>query len=370
MKTIALIPAILLMVVAGCKKEQASTETPPPEIDVTAVTTDSVVLSKTYPGVLKSAQKVDLVGRVNGTLLSQNFENGQHVRRGQVLFTIEDTQYRDAVQQAQAQLANATSALEYATKNYAAMTKALESDAVSQIQVLESKNAMEQADAAVKNARAALETAQTNLGYCTVRAPFDGEVTLGVYSAGTYISGAGAPVVLATIYDNSELDAEFSIEDAAYIRSMQDDRNRHLIDYDNVPVSFSEELPHQYAGKLTYVSPDVDTGTGTLLLRVKIQSPYGELKDGMYAKIDLPYACDAHAMLVRDESISTSQTEKYLYTVNDSDQVVYTPIVVGEMANDSMRIVKSGVTPGQHYVTKALLKVRPGMKIAPKVTRP
>lgn len=368
MKTLTpiFVVAVLGLATASChKKDVKDTDSAPQEVEVAKVVVDSVTLSKSYPGTIGAKSAVDVVARVNGYLVAQDYENGDNVKKGQVLFRIEDTQYRDAVQQAKATLDNAKSELEYAEKNYAAMRKALESDAVAQIQVLESKNNYEQAQAAVENAKAALETAQTNLGYCVVRAPFDGTMTKGAYSTGAYIGGAGSPVVLGSIYDNRNFWANFSIEDGSFLRSQMNDNNRHLIDYNNVPVKFSEELPHSYSGPLSYISPNVDTGTGTLALRIGIESPWGELRNGMYCTVDLPYKFDPAAIMVKDASISTSQTNKYVYIVNDSNQVVYTPIEIGDMANDSMRIVTSGLKGNERYVTKALLKVRPGMEVKP-----
>ncbi len=367
MKTQILLFGTLLLL-SGCHKKKADTQAETMPVDVAEAQVDSVLLSKEYPGTITARNSVDVVGRVDGTLKTQNYHNGDHVRKGQVLFTIEDTQYRDAVAQAEAALATAESTYEYAQKNYTALTKALESDAVSQIQVIEAKSAMEQAEASIKNAKAALQNARTNLGYCVVTAPFDGDMTKGTLSPGSYVAGAVAPVVLATIYDNSQFWANFYIEDAAYERSfLSPDRN--LIDFDNVPVNFSENLPHQYSGPLSYTAPGVDSSTGTLMLRIGLDNPYQELRDGMYCTVKLPYKVDPKAVLVKDAAISTSQTNKYLYVVNDSNKVVYTPIEVGDMANDSMRIVTKGLQGGEKYVTKALLKVRPGMAVKPVMTK-
>lgn len=364
---ICLAAAALAATSCSKKKEAAHMETMP--VDVAYAVTDSVLISKTYPGTISAQNSVDIVGRVNGTLLAQHYQGGDHVKKGQVLFTIEDTQYRDAVKQAEASLANAKSAYAYAEKHYAAMQKALESDAVAQIQVLEAKNAYEQSAAAIKNAEAALQTARTNLSYCTITAPFDGMMTKGTYSPGAYIGGAGAPVTMGKLYDNTHMYADFYLEDNAYEKSLVNQEGGKLIDFNNVPVTFSENLPHSYSGQLKYVAPAVDTSTGTLLLRINLDSPYGELRDGMYCTVSLPYKYDPNAIMVKDAAISTSQTQKFLYVVNDSNKVVYTPIETGDLANDSMRVVTSGLKGGERYVTKALLKVRPGMEVQPIVTK-
>lgn len=366
----AIILAAAAFSLASCAKtDKNANHAQKMPVDVAESVVDSVLLSKSYPGTLNSTNSAAIVCRVNGTLLDQLYTSGDVVKKGQVLFKIEDTQYRDALQQAEAALANARSAYEYNSKHYAAMAKALESDAVAQIQVLQAKADLEQSQAQIKNAEAALQTAQTNLGYCTVRAPFDGAMSKGAFSPGAYIGGEGQPVKLADIYDNSEFNADFYIEDGSYIRSLANENNRSMIDYDRVPVKFSEQLPHSYAGKLAYMAPSVDTSTGTLLLRVRLSSPYSELRNGMYCTVDMPYKFEPHAVMVKDAAISTSQTNKYIYVVNDSNRVVYTPIEVGELVNDTMRIVTSGLKGGEKYVTKALLKVRPGMEVEPILTK-
>lgn len=371
-KEIAIILTATAILSVSCRKDKKEAAAEVPEIDVTNVITDSVLLSKSYPGALAAVSKIDVVGRVNGQILTTNYTFGDHVNKGQVLFTIESDTYRDRVAQAQASLATAKSEYEYASKHYDAMQKALQSDAVSKIEVLQAKSAMETSAAAIKNAQAALETAQTNLGYCTVHAPISGLITRPAFGAGAYISGEGSPVVLATIYDSSEIYANFNIEDVTFIRAFidADRKSGHpKIDYGHVPVRFSESLSRPYTGRLYYISPDVDTSTGTIFLRLRIDNPDGELRDGMYVTVDLPYERLSDAILVKDAAITTSQSRKFIYTVNDSNKVVYTPIEVGDMANDTMRVVTSGLRGDERYVTKAMLKVRPGMTVKPVLTK-
>lgn len=354
-----------MLTLTACGSRSATTESESaPEIAVAEVLTDSVTLYKTYPGTVTALNHVDLVPRASGNLVKTYFSGGDLVKQGQVLFSIEDTQYRNAVQQAQAQLTTAQSNLEYARTHYEAMAKALLSDAVAQIEVAQAKNALKESEAAVANAKAQLQTARTNLGYCTITAPMTGHITSSGPSVGAYLS-AGSGEVLATIYQDDVMNANFSIEDAAVLRMFNNENGRNSMDYTAIPVAFSDTLPHKYTGNLTYMSPNVDESTGTLKLQAHVQNPYGELRNGMYATISLPYKFEPDAMLVRDASIGTNQLGKYLYTVNDSDVVVYTPVTVGDLYADTLRVITSGLRPGDRYVTKALLKVREGMKVKP-----
>ncbi|MDE5555306.1 MAG: efflux RND transporter periplasmic adaptor subunit, partial [Muribaculaceae bacterium] len=237
----------LAVLVSGCHSGQKKSESMPTmTVDVAVPLVDSVVLHKTYPGYLAANQAVNLVARVDGYLTSHPFEAGSFVKKGTVLFTIDDKTYRDAVAKAEAALADAKSTYEYASSQYAAMKEALESDAVSQMEVLQAKNSMEAAAANIKSVEASLRTARTTLGYCTVTAPCDGHVTCGAFDLGTFLAGAGSPVTLGTIYDDAVMSAVFSIEDSRYfdlVKNFKDSVGG--VDYDKMPIDFAEELPHR-----------------------------------------------------------------------------------------------------------------------------
>ena len=361
-----ILSATALMALSGCKKgNDRHAEEQTPAIDVAEAYTDSIVLSNTYPGVLHAGTVADVVARVNGQLLTQNYKSGDYVRKGQLLFTMESTTYRDAVEKAKSALATAQSEYEYYSRQYQAMKKALEADAVSKMEVLQAQNNMQQAEASIHTARANLNIANRNLSYCSVTAPVSGYITSTQYDPGNYIAGEGSPVKLATIYDNSQMLAVFSLSDSQYEELIGSTGGISGSIYRKVPVTFREPLKHRYFTNLTYESPTVDSSTGTITLKGKIDNPYDELKDGMYITVSLPYGVDPKAVLVKDAALSTDQRGKYLYTVNDSDKVVYTPVQVGQIYQDSLRVIESGVTPGTRYVTKALLTVRPGEKIRP-----
>lgn len=358
------------LALAGCHGKQASTaDNEAVTVDAAYPVVDSVVLHKTYPAYLTSNKEVELVARVNGFLLSQPYKSGAFVRKGTVLFRIEDNNYRDALRQAQSQLASAKATNAYAAAHYAAVKRALESDAVSAMEVEQAKSALSESEAAIHNAEAAVEQARTNLGYCTVVAPFDGFVSLSNFDDGAYLSGEGAPVALADIYDNSSLNVNFHIPDKSYIEMLRNESKALGVDLEHIPLNFSDSIPHRYTCSLSYMAPEIDKATGTLLVRATVENPHGELRSGMYAELSLPYAADPKAVLVRDASIATDQRGKYVYTVNDSSKIVYTPVEVGELVDDTLRIITSGLGPHDRYVTKALLKVRDGETVNAKIVQ-
>ncbi len=361
---------ILVSVSCGKNKEATAQGNYTMDVDVAYPVTDSVLLHKTYPGYLSSQVKVDLVARVSGFLQSINFKAGDKVSKGQILFIIEPTTYKDAVEQAESQLATAKSQYEYAKSNFESMKEAAKSEAVSQIDLIQSESNLNQSIAAIKNAEAALSSARTTLSYCYIRAPFSGHITKTSYDIGNYLNGSASPQVLATLYDDRNVYAYFAIEDRQYINMVNGGKNKvQNIDYDKIPIVFNDSLPHSYTGSLDYLSPAVDKSTGTLTIRAKIDNKYGELKSGMYVNVSMPYEEMTKAMLINDASIGTDQLGKYVYLVNDSNKVVYTPIKTGDLYEDTLRIVTGGLTTKDRYVTKAMLKVRDGMKVNPVMNK-
>lgn len=361
---------ISLIFVSSCShKEKKSDDMEARPVDVSEAFTDSVVLYNTYPGYLKAEYYAEVVGLVNGRILSMNYQSGQHVQKGQVLFTIDPTLYNDALQRAEATLKSNESNLEYTKSHYEAVKKALENDAVSKMEVLQAQSDYEQAIAAVNDSKAALHTAKVNLGYCTVTAPISGYITNNAISVGNYITGADSPVKLAEIYDNTHVYAAFEIEDARYEAMTAGNKDIEQKLYKDVPLEFREKLDNTYTADLTYVAPNVDRSTGTIYLEGKVTNIDNELKEGMYVTVSLPYGANPNAILVKDASIGTDQLGKYLLLVNDSNTVVKRRIDVGEIFRDSLRVVNDGVKPGDKYVTKALLTVRAGEKVNPVIVK-
>lgn len=354
------------LVFSGChKQKKPGMEDMERPVEVAEAFTDSVVLYATYPGYLTAEYYAEVVGLVNGRLLTMNYSSGQHVNKGQVLFTIDPTIYADQLHRAEATLKSNESNLAYAKSHYEAVLKALEDNAVSKMEVLQAESDYNQAVASVNDSKAALHTAQTNYGYCTVTAPISGYISNNALSIGNYITGADSPVKLAEIYDHTHLYVNFEVEDSRYEKMTAGHKSTEDVLYKKVPLKFQEPLNHEYTCDLTYIAPNVERSTGTILLQGKILNIDNELKNGMYVTVSLPYGDNPKAVLVKDASIATDQLGKYMYVVNDSNIVVKRRLDVGEIYHDSLRVVNSGINPGDKYITKALLTVRAGEPVKP-----
>ncbi|KAB4267880.1 efflux RND transporter periplasmic adaptor subunit [Bacteroides thetaiotaomicron] len=359
---------LVLSVLTGCKEKKdagAMKGMPTLAISVAKPIVKDITLTKDYPGYLTTEKTVNLVARVNGTLQSVSYAPGGRVKKGQLLFVIEPTLYNDKVAQAEAELKTAQAQLEYARNNYSRMKEAVKSDAVSQIQVLQSESSVTEGVAAVSNAEAALSTARTNLGYCYVRAPFDGTISKSTVDVGSYVGGSLQPVTLATIYKDDQMYAYFNVADNQWLEMSMNNQQPTKDLPKKIMVQLGKEGTESYPATLDYLSPNVDLNTGTLMVRANFDNPQGVLKSGLYVSITLPYGEADHAILVKEASIGTDQLGKFLYAVNDSDIVHYRHIEIGQLINDTLRQVLGGLSPQERYVTEALMKVRDGMKIKP-----
>lgn len=367
MKKIIIGIAVAVFMLTGCNNKKSSADASGAlPIEVAEPVVKNVTLTKDYPGTLDADRAVELVARVNGYLDAVYFNPGQRVKKGQLLMLIEPTLYQDQVKQAQASLKTAEANLSYANSNYVRMKEAIKSDAVSRIQYLQAESNVATCEAAVSSAKAALNVAQTNLSYCYLRSPFDGVIDVNAYPIGSYLSGSASPVKLATVYKDNIMFAYFNVADNQFISfKMMSDNKKNNGNDNYVTLSLGSDSTFSWKAKLDYLSPDVTLSTGTLMLRATLENPDGFLRPGMYVSVNLPYGEKKDAVLVSDQSIGTDQLGKYLYVVNDSNIVNYRPIKTGQLIANNMRIVNSGLAPNEKYVTKALLKVRQGMKIQP-----
>lgn len=354
----------LLGSVAACSDKKSATTDQPIEVSVATPVTDSVVIHQVYPGNLSSSQAADIVARVNGNIVAQLYTDGQTVRKGQPLISIDPTIYRNKLQQAEAQLASAIASEEFASRQYEAMKKALESDAVSKMDVIQAESNWREAQAQIKNCRAAVDNARQMLGWCTIRAPFAGRVSTSNFSVGAYVGGEASPVTIATIVNDALLYANFAVTDNRFMQLTETPDGKR-VRLDSVPVTFGDTIAKTYYGLFNYSALEVDPSTGTMHMRLDIDNRDRELRPGMFCSVNLPVAVEPHAMMILDAAIGTDQLGKYVYLVNDSDKIVYTPLEVGELIADSLRIVTKGMAPSDRYVTRALLKVRDGMTVKP-----
>lgn len=360
----------IALLVAGlalpaCREQPPASPVTVPAVTVAYPQQRAVTLYKEYPGYISAWNAVDVVARVSGYLLESLPAAGSVVHKGDLLYVIEPTQYEDAVKQAEAGVLDARATLDYAQNNYIRMKEARSSNAVSEIDLIQARSNMQIAEAALSNAEAALNTAQTNLSYCYIHAPYSGHISLTAYSEGGYIAGQSSPARMSTIYQDSAVYAYFSIEDAQYLKIVENLRRTKPMAEDRRVMVYTRENAVPYPGTVDYLAPNINLSTGTITLRAAVRNPRGELKDGLYVTVRIKSDYKANALLVPSFSIGTDQLGKYLYVVGADDKIMYRHIETSGTVDDTLTIVESGLRPDERFVTKALLKVRDGMAVRP-----
>lgn len=356
-----------ILLLFSCKgKSNKNNNNRIPKVSVSKPYVMPIVLHKDYPGYLLSNNIVDVVGRVSGYVTLQNFSSGQHINAGDLLYIIEPTVYENEVSKAEANLKSAQASLDYYKNNYQRMLEASKSDAISQIDLIQAETNVRTAEANVQTAEANLKTAKNTLSYCYVKAPISGVLTTSGAGEGEYVSGSdGNPFKLTTIYNNDPIYAYFNIEDNQYLMIRMQSQNWESSLPKKVYVNMQEGNYPPIEATPNYISPFVNLKTGTLTLRALFENSKYDLKSGMYCTVSLPYGEEENAILIPDASTGTDQLGRYVYVVDDNNIVSYRHIEVGEIINDSLIHVKSGLNPDERFVTKALLKVRAGMKVEP-----
>lgn len=361
------IMTLCLIFLFGCNnKNKQKTTSEIPKVSVARPYVMPIVLHKDYPGYLLSNNIVDVVGRVSGYVTKQNFSSGQYINAGDLLYIIEPTVYENEVKKAEANLKSAQASLDYYKNNYQRMLEASKSNAISQIDLIQAETNVRTAEANVQTAEANLKTAKNTLSYCYVKAPISGVLTTSGAGEGEYVSGSdGNPFKLTTIYNNDPIYAYFNIEDNQYLMIRMSSEKWENSLPKKVYVNMQEGNFPPIEATPNYISPFVNLKTGTLTLRALFENSQYDLKSGMYCTVSLPYGEENEAILIPDASTGTDQLGRYIYIVNEDNIVSYRHIEVGEIINDSLIHVKSGLSPDEKFVTKALLKVRAGMKVEP-----
>jgi RND family efflux transporter MFP subunit len=315
---------------------------------------------------------VKLVARVEGYLDKIHYEDGQRVQPGDLLFTVQQDQYKYQLVQAQAQVLTAQAALAHAKIELARYTALVKKDAATQIEVDHWVFEKASAEAQLQSAQAQVGLAKLNLGYTEVRAPFAGIVGKHLIDPGNLVGGGGQQSALAEItqLDPIYVVANLSEQDVLKIRQNLSQRRLTLADLHKVPVDvgLSDEKGFPHQGTIEYVAPQLDPGTGTLLVRGIVPNPNYDLIPGFFVRMRLPMAkIDRNALLVPDRALQEDQGGRYLLVVNKDNVVEQRYVQLGELQG-ALRVITGGIEPDSKVVVGDLWRATPGTKVTPQVT--
>jgi RND family efflux transporter MFP subunit len=343
-----------------------------PTIPVVRPKVQSVSESLEITGNAAAVNQVKLIARVVGFLEQIHFEDGALVRKDDLLFTIQQAQYKAQLQQAQAQLQLQQAALVYAKTEVVRYTALLKRDAATQVDVDHWNFERASAEANIVAAQAQIALAQLNLGYTEVRAPFDGQMGKHLIDAGNVVGGNGQEAALADItqLDPIYVVANISSQQALQIRANLDQRRLTLAELHQVPVeaALSDETGFPHRGTIEYVAPAIDPQTGTLLVRGILQNPNRTLLPGMFVKVRLPMGKVVQsALMVPDRALQEDQGGRYLLVL-DQDNIIRQRYVQPGELNGSLRVISKGLNPDDRVVIGELWRATPGLKVVPQLT--
>lgn len=361
MRTVKIAATSVLMAAAlyGCSKGQEAPAQGAPPVTVAVPLSQQVVDWDEFTGRFEATRSVDVRARVGGYIQSVNFKDGDFVRQGQLLFTLDPRPAQAALAAARAQLAQGQAQLTLARTELARAEGLLASQAVSQAEVDAKRGAVQTAEAAVAAADAAIRARQLDVEFTRVTAPISGRVSDRRVDPGNLIGGgSSAGDILTTIVSSSPIYFVFDGSEALALKYQRDGAKGSA----PIRIRLQDETGYDRAGVLDFTDNAIDASSGTIRLRAVVQNADGFLKPGMFGHAQLAGSGGYAAMLVPDSAIVTDGPRKVVYVVGKNGEVAAKPLQLGPIAN-GLRVVRSGLTPDDRVIINGLQRARPGQKV-------
>lgn len=355
---------LLITQLSGCDKGVAqNAPPPPPEVSAAPVLIKPVSQWDNFNGRVEAVQSVQLRPRVSGYIDSVNYREGDEVKKGQVLFTIDDRSYRAALEQAKAELARARSQASLARSESGRSEKLIGTQAISREAWEQRRSAASQAQADVLAAEAAVDMAQLNLDFTRVTAPIDGRASRAQITAGNLVTAGDSASVLTTLVSQQQMYVYFDVDENTFLNYQamaRQGQQRHALPVEIALVG-EQGFPHQ--GKIDFTDNQLTASTGTIRMRALLDNQQRQFTPGLFARVRLPGSAQFEAVLIDDKAVLTDQDRKYVYVVDGEGKAQRRDIQPGEMI-DGLRIVKSGLHAGDKVIIAGLQKVfMPGMPV-------
>ncbi len=350
-------PATTAAIAAGAEQPQAM-----PASVATTIGREIVEWSE-FSGRLRAAEDVQIRPRVSGTIDAVHFKEGDLVKQGKTLFTIDVRPYKAVQQQMAAALKGAEARADLTRSDLERAEKLLAEKAVSQREFDEKKNAWREADAAVAAAKASLDLASLDLEYAEVRAPISGRVGRPDITVGNTVQAGQA--VLTTLQSVDPVFADFDMDERTYLRVLKSVRTDGKGGEMPVFLALADETEFTREGRIRSFDNQLSGDSGTLRVRAEFDNPDGLLTPGLFARIRLGSPEKTAAVLVNDKAIGTDQARRFVYALDAEGGVAYRPVTLGKLTQDGLRIVTSGLQAGEQIVVNGLMRIHPGMKVQP-----
>ena len=362
---------LLSVLLVGCDNSVAQNAAPPaPAVSAADVVVKSISQWDSFNGRIEAVESVQLRPRVSGYIDKVNYTDGQEVKKGEVLFTIDDRTYRAALEQAQANLARAKTQASLAQSEANRTDKLVNTNVVSREEWEQRRSAATQAQADIRAAQAAVDAAQLNLDFTKVTAPIDGRASRALITSGNLVTAGDTASVLTALVSQKTVYVYFDVDESTYLhyqnlaRSGQGASSNHTALPVEIGLTGEEGYPHQ--GKVDFLDNQLTPSTGTIRMRALLDNAQRQFTPGLFARVRLPGSAEFKATLIDDKAVLTDQDRKYVYIVDKEGKAQRRDITPGRLA-DGLRIVRQGLNPGDKVIVEGLQKVfMPGMPVNAK----
>ena len=345
------------------RPEAQAAATPLVTVGVSAPLTRAVTQWDEYVGRFAPSQTVEIRPRVSGSVTAIHFRDGDYVRQGQLLFTIDQRPFLAALAEARASTASARSALLLAQNDYSRVQRLTGDEAVSASEVDSLRSRLQAAQAALAGAQARERQRALDMEFTQVRAPISGRVSDRRVDIGNLVSageGAGA-TLLTTVNKLDPIYFNFDASEALYLKSQRDKGNGGAVE-----VRLQDEADYQHKGRLDFTDNGLDPRSGTIRVRAVFDNPEMFLTPGLFGNMRLANGGKVNALLVPDEAIQSDQARKTVLVVGKDDSVTAKPVELGPVVV-GLRIIRAGLAPGDRVIVSNIQAAMPGAKVA---TRP
>ncbi len=332
-------------------------------------------LYKEFVGSIYGYKDIPIRARVEGFLESINFEEGEEVKQGQLLYTIDSQPFQQDVARAQSKVAEAQTVLVNAESELARYKPLEKSKAVSQSDVDAAQAARDAAVASLNASKANLRMAEINLSYASMKSPLDGIIGKTSARVGEYVGKDPNPVILNTVSRLDTVRVQFFLSESqylgavkGYVERQKHDPSRKLRNSEQTKIELflSDGSMYQFPGYLDFIDRNIEASTGAILVQASFPNPDRILRPGLYAKVKLMFTYDKNSIVIPQRCVIETQGQYSVMVLTDSNTIEVRQIQVGETIKDVWQ-VKEGLSEGDQVVFEGLQKVRGGSKVNPEI---
>jgi RND family efflux transporter MFP subunit len=353
---------------AGCARAPAQgPPLPPSRVTVSYPLEQNVTDFVEFTGQTAAVKSVEVRARVWGFLESVNFTEGSVVKVGDLLFQIDPRPYKALVDQAKGKIAQDQAQLKHNAATYRRYEKLRKQGAATDEDIDRSLADRDGIIATLQSDTADLEAKQLDLNYTTIRSPITGRASRYEVTEGNVVqSGQNGGTLLTTIVSIDPMYVYFDIDERTLLQVRRLVQRREMKDVQEsafpIVVGLADEDSFPHAGIVNFLDNRVDPGTGTLRIRGVFTNHEGLLSPGLFVRCHLPLGDAHHSILVAEQALSSDQGQKFVYVVNESNEVSYRAVQAGRLY-DGLRVIESGVSKGEKVIVTGLQRVRPGSKV-------